>query len=42
MIRRVVQGADAELDRMLAELQLGEFIYEQPATSDIEYIFKTR
>src|SRR5713226_3475936 len=40
LIRRVVQGADAELDRMLAELQLGEFIYEQPATSDIEYIFK--
>ena len=35
-----MQGADAELDRMLAELQLGEFIYEQPATSDIEYIFK--
>ena len=25
---------------MLAELQLGEFIYELPATSDIEYIFK--
>jgi hypothetical protein len=25
---------------MLAELQLTEFIYEQPATGDIEYTFK--
>jgi adenylate cyclase len=25
---------------MLSDLQLGEFIYEQPATGDIEYIFK--
>jgi hypothetical protein len=25
---------------MLSELQLGEFIYEQPASGDIEYIFK--
>ena len=25
---------------MLADLQLAEFIYEQPATGDIEYIFK--
>ncbi len=40
LIRRVVQRADAKIDRMLAELQLGEFIYEQPATGDIEYIFK--
>ena len=28
------------LDRMLDDLQLGEFIYEQPAVGDIEYIFK--
>jgi predicted ATPase len=40
LIRRVVHRAEAELDRMLAELQLAEFIYEQPATGDIEYIFK--
>ena len=26
--------------RLLANLQLGEFIYEQPASGDIEYIFK--
>ena len=25
---------------MLGDLQLAEFIYEQPATGDIEYIFK--
>ena len=25
---------------MLDDLQLGEFIYEQPAVGDIEYIFK--
>jgi tetratricopeptide (TPR) repeat protein len=28
------------LDSMLSELQLGEFIYEQPAIGDIEYTFK--
>jgi hypothetical protein len=31
---------DAELERMLSELQLGEFIYERAAISDIEYTFK--
>ncbi len=40
LIRRVVQRADAELDRMLAELQLAEFIYEQPAFPEVEYTFK--
>jgi predicted ATPase len=25
---------------MLAQLQLGEFIYEQPAVGDVEYSFK--
>ncbi len=41
LIRRVVgDGADDDLDRMLADLQMAEFIYEQPATGDIEYIFK--
>ena len=28
------------LKRMLDDLQLGEFIYEQPAIGDIEYTFK--
>jgi tetratricopeptide (TPR) repeat protein len=32
--------SDDELNRMLSDLQLGEFIYEQPAAGGIEYIFK--
>jgi adenylate cyclase len=28
------------LEEMLSELQLAEFIYEQPASGDVEYIFK--
>jgi tetratricopeptide (TPR) repeat protein len=41
LVRRVVDGAtDDDLNRMLANLQMAEFIYEQPATGDIEYIFK--
>src|SRR6202023_3221273 len=39
--RRVFDGRkNDELERMLADLQMAEFIYEQPATGDIEYIFK--
>ena len=30
----------SDLDPMLSELQLGEFIYEQPALGDLEYTFK--
>ena len=38
---RVVAGNSAdELGRMLDALQLGEFIYEQPAAGDVEYTFK--
>jgi class 3 adenylate cyclase/tetratricopeptide (TPR) repeat protein len=33
-------GVESELEPMLSELQLGEFIYEQPAVGDIEYTFK--
>jgi class 3 adenylate cyclase/tetratricopeptide (TPR) repeat protein len=40
LVRRVTLTPDDELERMLARLQAGEFIYEQPATGDIEYIFK--
>jgi predicted ATPase/class 3 adenylate cyclase len=32
--------AEAQLDALLSHLQLGEFIYEQPAQGDIEYTFK--
>ena len=41
LVRRVVPGRkDDELERMLANLQMAEFIYEQPAPGDIEYTFK--
>jgi class 3 adenylate cyclase/predicted ATPase len=41
LVRQVVGGAKADdLERMLADLQLGEFIYEQPAVGDTEYLFK--
>jgi len=40
LIKRVTANPQDELERVLSELQLGEFIYEQPATGDIEYQFK--
>jgi len=40
LVRRVTLKAEDELNRMLSALQLAEFIYEQPATGDLEYIFK--
>ena len=40
LIRAVVPKSDDELNRLLSDLQLGEFIYEQPAVGDIEYTFK--
>ena len=40
LIRAVVEKSPEELDRMLNDLQLGEFIYEQPAVGDTEYVFK--
>ena len=40
LIRHVTQKADDDVNRMLNDLQLGEFIYEQPAVGETEYIFK--
>ena len=40
LIRAVVTQSESELDRLLNGLQLGEFIYEQPAVGGTEYIFK--
>ncbi|MBV8356744.1 MAG: AAA family ATPase [Deltaproteobacteria bacterium] len=40
LIRKVGGSADDDLERMLSELQVAEFIYEQPAVSDPEYTFK--
>src|SRR5262249_23521487 len=38
--RALSRKPDAELNRMLTDLQLAEFIYEQPGAGDIEYKFK--
>ncbi len=40
LIKRVAGKSDDELERMLSDLQLNEFIYEQPAMGDVEYTFK--
>jgi tetratricopeptide (TPR) repeat protein len=40
LIRAVAPQPDGELEEMLTVLQAGEFIYEQPATSGVEYTFK--
>jgi tetratricopeptide (TPR) repeat protein len=40
LAREVVKKPDDELNRMLARLQLAEFVYEQPATGDVEFTFK--
>jgi hypothetical protein len=37
---RVIDRPDDELERMLSQLQVAEFIYEQPGAGDIEYTFK--
>jgi predicted ATPase len=38
--QRVTRKPEDELERKLARLQAGEFIYEQPAAGDVEYVFK--
>ena len=40
LVREVTKLSEDELERMLNQLQLGEFIYEQPALGNIEYVFK--
>jgi class 3 adenylate cyclase/tetratricopeptide (TPR) repeat protein len=40
LVREVTRQSDDELNLMLNHLQLGEFIYEQPAAGDVEYVFK--
>ena len=40
LVREVSGKADDELQRLLSELQVAEFIYEQPAISDVAYVFK--
>jgi adenylate cyclase len=40
LVRNLTTQQGAELEPMLSELQLREFIYEQPAVGDTEYVFK--
>ncbi|MGO9059463.1 MAG: adenylate/guanylate cyclase domain-containing protein [Candidatus Binataceae bacterium] len=40
LVRETVARPDEELERLLRNLQLGEFIYEQPAFPEPEYTFK--
>jgi len=40
LLRKVATHSEADLHRLLARLQTAEFVYEQPAFPDVEYIFK--
>ena len=40
LLRKVVTEREDELYRLLSRLQAGEFVYEQPAFPEVEYIFK--
>jgi predicted ATPase len=40
LIRKVASTTDIQLERMLADLRAGEFIYEQSSTTGVEYVFK--
>jgi predicted ATPase/class 3 adenylate cyclase len=40
LIRRMADVAEPQLEQMLTALQAGEFVYEQPAFPDPEYVFK--
>jgi tetratricopeptide (TPR) repeat protein len=40
LVQRVTAKSNDELEQMLTQLQLGEFIYEQPAVGEVEYSFK--
>jgi tetratricopeptide (TPR) repeat protein len=40
LIRQIASPADGELDEILSILQAGEFIYEQPTSVGVEFVFK--
>ncbi len=40
LLRVVVNKSEDDLNRLLHNLQLAEFIYERPAVGDAEYVFK--
>jgi predicted ATPase/class 3 adenylate cyclase len=40
LVKHVIFTPDDALERGLSRLQAGEFIYEQPAAGEVEYVFK--
>ena len=40
LVRAVARKSEDELERLILNLQLGEFVYEQPSIADVEYTFK--
>ena len=40
LVKHITASPDDRLERMLKGLQVGEFIYEQPASGEAEYTFK--
>ena len=40
LVKKVVQQPEAELYRVMSSLQAKEFLYEQPAFPEVEYLFK--
>ena len=40
LARAVAGKTEDELERLIVNLQLGEFVYEQPSIADVEYTFK--
>jgi predicted ATPase/class 3 adenylate cyclase len=40
LVKHVIFTPDDTLERGLSRLQAGEFIYEQPAAGEVEYVFK--
>ena len=40
LVRAVVRQTDDELNRLLSDLQMGEFIYDEQSVGDAEYVFK--
>jgi predicted ATPase len=40
LVREIAGAAEEDVDRMLVDLQGGDFIHEQPAFPELEYVFK--
>jgi hypothetical protein len=40
LVCKVAQQSPNQVEHLLNDLQTGEFIYEQPATGDVDYLFK--